>query len=444
MGKQAIVVGAGLAGLTAAYRLQQAGWNVRVIESSSQVGGRAVSVRKQGYLFDSGAVGVGTIYKDYMELVAELGLQDQVVKSSTISATLRAGKVHEIDAARPLTALTSRLFSFGSKLKLLNLFRDLAKVKPHLDIRDVAAAAQFDDESVEDYTLRRLNPELLEYFISPMIRTLNLNQPRNVSRLELMNALAGLFDTTFVTLRGGLVVLAEKLAAGLDERLHGRATAVERCDGQVRVSFEEQSGRVSSVSGDICVIATPLPAALRLYPAARAEFAPLADRIRYNRGLCVHLGYSAPTRSRTLMVMMPPSESAEIALLFLEHNKGPDRAPPGCSLITVFYDETGIERPWGLDDVALVRDTSGFVERVLPELAGRLEMSQVSRWDPGLTNPSPGLFKTMGAVNKAADPGSPVQLAGDYRSTAGQNSAIAWGNKVAANLIRSFPLGSVS
>lgn len=437
MSTKAIVIGAGLAGLTTAYRLRQSGWQVKLIERAGQVGGRAVSVSKQGYIFDSGAVGIGTVYKDYMALVDELGLRDQVVMASTVSATLRGGRVYEIDAARPLTAITSGLLSLRSKLKLINLFRDLAKIKPHLDIRDVAAAAQFDDETCEAYARRRLNPELLEYFIEPMLRTLNLNRAANISKLELMNALAGLFDTQFVTIRGGVSVFAEILAAGIELQLDTEVLGVRRHADGVDVLIADGAGGSITEQADVCVIATPLPQALRLYPEAQQHYAPLAG-IRYNRGLCVHLGFRAPTRSKTLMVMMPPSELPEIALFFMEHNKSADRAPPGHSMITVFFDETAIDRPWSLDDAALIAQTSAIVEKLLPELAGQLEMSQVTRWSPGLTNPNLGIYKAMQKVNRAVDPADRVQLVGDYRSTAGQNSAVAWGNNVARDLIRHF------
>ncbi len=435
---KAIVVGAGLAGLTTAYRLHQAGWQVKLIERAGEVGGRAVSVSKQGYLFDSGAVGIGTVYKDLMGLVADLGLSDQVVRSSTVSATLRGGRVHEIDAARPITGVTTKLLSLGAKFKLVNLFRDLAKIRPQLDIRDVAAAAQFDDETVETYARRRLNPELLEYFIEPMLRTLNLNRAANISKLELMNALAGLFDTQFVTLRGGVAVLARKLAEGMDLRLDTEVLEVRRQPGHVEVTYRDPVQGSITERADVAVIATPLPQALQLYPPARTHYAPLADVITYNRGLCVHLGFSAATRTGALMVMMPPSEQPEIALLFLEHNKAPDRAPAGHSMITVFFDETTIDRPWAMGDEALIAHTATVVENILPELAGRLAMSHVTRWSPGLTNPGLGIYKAMQAVNRAVDPTDRVQLVGDYRSTAGQNSAVAWGNNVARDLIRTF------
>ena len=436
--KSAIVVGAGLAGLTTAYRLNKAGWKITIFEARNQVGGRAVSVSKQGYLFDSGAVGTGTVYKDYMGLVEELGLSDRVVKASTVASTVRDGRLHEIDSAKPMTALTSKLLSFGSKLKMINLMRDLGKVKPYLDIRDVAAASQFDDETTEAYALRRLNPELLEYFVEPMIRTLNLNRARNNSKLELMNALAGLFSTTMITLKGGLVVLAQALAKGLDIQCNTKVDSVKKFDDHVEVCFSDTSGSTVTARADVCVLATELPHALEIYAAARSDLSPLAEIYQCNRGLCVHLGYKAATHTKALMAMMPPSENKEISLFFFEHNKGPDRAPPGHSMITVFFDDTAADRPWALSDEALIRDTAANVEKILPELAGHLEMSHVTRWPLGLTNPSPGSFKAIHAVNQKLNPADRVQYAGDYRSTAGQNSAVACGNNVARDLIRHF------
>jgi len=437
--KSVLIVGAGLAGLTAGFRLKQAGWQVLVLEASREAGGRAASVRKQGYVFDSGAVGLGTVYKDFMSLAEELGLGDRIVRSSSIAATARGGRLYEIDSARPLTALTSKLLSFGSKLKLINLLRDLRRIKPHLDIRDVAAAAQFDDESIASYARRRLNPELLEFFIEPLARTVNLSRASEVSKLEVMNSLAGLFSTTLVHLRGGIAVFTEALAQHQEVRLDTPVLTVAEFADHVEVTCRDPGGGTRTHSAAACVLATPLPRAIELFPDARRRLAPLSDTLQYNRGLAVHLGYRAATRTRALMAMMPPSEQPEIALLFLEHNKAPDRAPPGHSMITVFYDHTAADRPWALDDAVLVGEAAAVTEKYLPELGGRLEMSHVTRWPLGLSHPAPGIYRAMREVNRRLEPGDRIQFAGDYRSTAGQNSAVAWGNNVARNLIEHLP-----
>lgn len=434
--KSAIVVGAGLAGLTAAYELSKAGWQVRILETAERVGGRVETVNKQGYRFDSGAVGTGTVYTDYMRLVDELSLRDQVVESSTVSAIYRDGKVHEIDSARPVTGLTTGVFSWGSKLKLVNLALDIRRVKPDIDIRNVGQAHQYDTESAYDYATRRLNRELADYLIVPLHRTLNLSRADRVSKLELFNALTGLFDTTMITLVGGSALLAEKLAEKVSVTLGATVTAVRKAEGQIQVDYQLLSQGLETATADACVIATPMPTTLEIYPPAAEDLAPLAQRLRYNRSVVVTLGYSQPTATEALMVMLPVAETEEHALLFLEHNKGPDRAPTGHSLITVFFDDVALESSLRKSDEQLVADTRQFVERVLPELKGGFAMSHVTHWgEHGLTNPDVGLFKLMHEVNQKIDPKDPVQYAGDYFSTAGQNSAIVYGKRAADHLI---------
>ena len=52
--KSVVVVGGGLAGLSAAQRFSEAGWSVTVLEQESYVGGLASSFTEDGYTFDLG------------------------------------------------------------------------------------------------------------------------------------------------------------------------------------------------------------------------------------------------------------------------------------------------------------------------------------------------------------------------------------------------------
>jgi monoamine oxidase len=79
------VVGAGLAGLTCAYRLQQAGLAADVYEASSRIGGRCWTGRgdfADGQIYEHGGELIDTGHKAIRQLAQELGLQlDNLLKA---------------------------------------------------------------------------------------------------------------------------------------------------------------------------------------------------------------------------------------------------------------------------------------------------------------------------------------------------------------------------
>ncbi|WP_075090494.1 flavin monoamine oxidase family protein [Verrucomicrobium spinosum] len=77
------VVGGGIAGLTAAYRLQKAGVEVHLYEMQDRFGGRMFTKRdfnKDGMFVELGGELVDSNHKDLIELAAELGVEMQGLK----------------------------------------------------------------------------------------------------------------------------------------------------------------------------------------------------------------------------------------------------------------------------------------------------------------------------------------------------------------------------
>ena len=72
-----VVVGAGLAGLTTAYRLQQNGADVEVYEARNRVGGRVLSVNINGAIGELGGQSItdGGEAKTMRRLIDEFGLE---------------------------------------------------------------------------------------------------------------------------------------------------------------------------------------------------------------------------------------------------------------------------------------------------------------------------------------------------------------------------------
>jgi protoporphyrinogen oxidase len=90
--KKVIVVGAGMAGLAAAYRLRNAGVDVTVLESSDHVGGRLGTDSRDGYMIERGAQLITSTYRNALELVKELGLESELKPTSPWMAIVKDGR----------------------------------------------------------------------------------------------------------------------------------------------------------------------------------------------------------------------------------------------------------------------------------------------------------------------------------------------------------------
>jgi monoamine oxidase len=85
-----VVVGGGLAGLTAAYRLKQAGYAAQVYEASNRIGGRCWTIRgafADGQIAEHGGELIDTGHTDMRHLVQELGLTTDNLLSAQANGT---------------------------------------------------------------------------------------------------------------------------------------------------------------------------------------------------------------------------------------------------------------------------------------------------------------------------------------------------------------------
>jgi monoamine oxidase len=115
---EVLVVGGGVAGLTAAYRLRQAGVAVRVLEAQERIGGRMLSLRgsfPEGLVAELGGELIDTGHESLRGLADELGLEldELLVEPPGVSETLFfAGALRSeaemVEAMRPVVAAARR------------------------------------------------------------------------------------------------------------------------------------------------------------------------------------------------------------------------------------------------------------------------------------------------------------------------------------------------
>ncbi|BBX00057.1 hypothetical protein BST36_23505 [Mycolicibacterium moriokaense] len=431
MVRRAAVVGAGLSGLTAGYRLQQAGWHVDVFESGDVVGGRVQTVRSHGYAIDTGASALGSTYRSYIALATELGLE--LRPTAPYIGIRRSGTTHFLDMRHAVrSGVTTQLLSRGAKMRVPRLAVDvaLAKARGWLDYSDMGKAAPLDTQSVRDYAVRVLNAEVDSYLCEPIVRTMLIADTDKVSKVELFSGIANIFAAKVLSVVGGQGRVPETLAERLDVRLRAPVTEVRRTPRGVEVTCQ---GTTSVYDG--CVVSCPLPQAFDICVDDREALGPLRSVLGYTQCVSVAVGTSRPPDCPAGTVLFPSVEDADIALMFLDHNKARDRAPSGHGLLSCLWEAGASERSIDAPDDALVERTLATVFEVFPELRGTVDFTHVTRWRQALPLTRIGAYQEIGRLDAALDRRSLVQYAADFMSAAGQNTAVEFGGRAASNLI---------
>lgn len=124
----AAVIGGGLAGLITAIELAKAGRSVVVLEKSSQVGGRAITVNKNGALFNLGghALYLGGEAKGILQ---EYGLKLEGNKPATKGSAIWNNEVLKMPGD-PMGLISTPLLGWFGKAKLVSLLVKIMKIKP--------------------------------------------------------------------------------------------------------------------------------------------------------------------------------------------------------------------------------------------------------------------------------------------------------------------------
>jgi len=142
-----VVVGAGITGLTCAYRLQKLGVNTLVLESGDRVGGVIRTERVNGYLVERGPNSLLPTPHTF-GLLKELGLEDELEEADPKAPRY-------IVVNRRLRAIPFGPLSFGG------IFRALAEPM----VRSKSAG----DESVASFFRRRFGTQVLDRIAAPFV-----------------------------------------------------------------------------------------------------------------------------------------------------------------------------------------------------------------------------------------------------------------------------------
>lgn len=263
--KQILVIGSGMAGLSAAVSLRRKAFDVTVVEAQDRLGGRVNSVEVEGTHVDLGAQFIASFSSDLLKELRSSGLPaDSLSVRQQHTTVAKDRRLWPISSPKDL--LTSGLLSFRSRAALPGLIAPVLRAWSDLDPIDLAAGHQFDDDTAANLLRRwRLGGDVAENFVGPIIQGLlywDLDTTSQAVLLAMLKASVG--DSSVHRCPLGMSEIVDVLAKDLKVRLSTEATRLSRLeDGRFAVECRSRN-ETSSLEVDGVVVATTAPAAGRV------------------------------------------------------------------------------------------------------------------------------------------------------------------------------------
>ncbi|MFC3453810.1 protoporphyrinogen/coproporphyrinogen oxidase [Amycolatopsis speibonae] len=314
------VVGAGIAGLTAAYRLAETGREVRVFEAADVVGGRMTTLREDGYLIDTCAEQLAERgYRETWKLLAELGIGRQAVpRIGRGIAMWRGGPRSGVAELRGLLT--------GAGLPVRARMDSALAMRGEFDLA-CPETSWLGNRTVSEYA-DHYHPDLLTYLLEPVVSGFFGWNPERSTAAPLLALLTSVGPPrTWRAYNDGMDTFARALASHVDVSTGFRVEQIVDDGSSVRII-----GATRDISANTVVLAVPAPIAAGLHPRHGSEFLAACS---FTPVVKAHLLLDRPLGGPDYAVVVPIAENGVVATIIFDHLKNPGRAPDGRGLVTL-------------------------------------------------------------------------------------------------------------
>lgn len=404
-----VVVGAGLAGLAAAARLERGGRSVLVVEASDGIGGRVRTDQVDGFHLDRG---FQVLLTAYPELHRQLDLEALHLRRFDPGALVWcAGSLHRVgDPLRQPTALlSSALAPIGTLADKMRLARLLFRLRTS-DPRELLRG---EDVSTRE-ALRRdgFSERMIERFFRPLVGGIQLDADLTASRRMFDIVMRSLAVGSSAVPAAGMGAIPAQIAARLSDgavRLDTpvtmvRSGAVETADGKV-------------IEAGSVVVATEGPSAARLL-----GMAPVASR----SVSCVWFAAEQPPFRRPL-IALDGARSGPALNVAVMTNVAPEYSSDGRAVVAAACPGVGGH---GQAPPDLVADVRTQLNRWFGPAAQRWEHLRTHVIEHGQPDSSPAF-----SPKRRVALGDGLFVCGDHRDTPSIQGALYSGRRCAEELL---------
>lgn len=436
--KRIAIIGGGIAGLSAAFTLDQArlsGAGVRytLFESSGRLGGVLQTDRIDDCLVEAGPDSFLTEKPWAADLCKQVGLGDQLIGSNDRSRKtyiLVRGRLVPLPdglmfmvPTRILPTVFSPLFSFRTKLRMAREWFRRRRVSDG-------------DESVTSFVERHYGREVVDYLADPLLTGVyggaaaSLGVRAVLPRFAEMEASHGSLGRGMVAARkksrgAARGPLFSSLKHGMQQMVDAVAASLSPTSIVLKAAVlgiqPQDSGWIVSAGYktdyfDAVILAVPAHIAGMLMSTASAPLARELSSIPYSSSVTVALGYGAEVRNALppgFGFLVPHRECKRIMAATFVHNKFPHRAPEGRALVRCALGGARDEGMISLSDEEILRIVRDELRQIVG-IHGEPLFARIYRWSKAMAQYTVGHLDRVKKIDGLLPPG--IFLAGNgYR-----------------------------
>jgi len=432
---RAVVIGAGIAGLSAAHFLSGEGIDVLVLEKEYGIGGRCKTFVSSGYCMDTGAQFIRDSYDRTLKSVVSLGYGEHLRFAPNKCSFVRNGKFTYF---KPRSQNPFRSFPWGaiglretpSAIALLSLF-----------LREYR---RFDIRFPDRWNLEEAGK--LEAF-SHLIYGSGLEFLDAISRFALgsgadalsygacLASLRMAFADHYGSFSKGTGMLVQAFSKGL-KIMRGIEAVEVVMDGKKAIGVRARPssrGRARTYHADIVVCAVPSMVTNAICPKLGIDARRLLRRVKYSSAIVSHIGVAGVIGAKG-PVIFSRGEGFNASWLCTHRSKSDEIAPYGHTLITVVFSnpDNGL---FSLPDEKIIEISMKDASRALPGARIEPVFTKVFRHERARPIFSPGYSLLLREFLQKGSGVKNLFLVGDYCSSPTIEGAFESGHFAAKQVI---------
>ena len=434
------MIGAGMAGLGAAYTLRKHELDVTVFEASPHPGGRIFGEEVEGFHIDIGSNIFMETYGTVRQVAEELGVSLKRTPVPINGGVYYNGKFHGFYGGNGLrnqwetakTILSFQLLSPKGVWQALRCMRMLNARSHDLSFDDHSRLLDLDmEKSAAEFFESNFGTEFLEWLVGPNLSCYTFAHPEQIG---VAYAMAILWH---FSLNGA----AWPIRPGGKGRGEFMDALVQSCDESIRISTPVrrivlEDGRARGViteagfvQADAVICATTATTALKIAPALPSGISDVLRRVTYSKCCRVFFGVdSSPFPPDWYAVTFPRQTGALMIGMSNSAVLAPESVPQGKALIDALVIDKQAEELLPLNDEQVGARVLADIRKYVPAMSKTPRFIRVYRWDEAVCLAPGGMMTALAQMRRQSlNRVKGLFLAGEYMGVPSTNGALRSG-----------------